>query len=155
MRLFWGLISAFLLMTSNSFASTFENMRGTYRVLSCENLGALTRESICEYSRMTVHPDTEMTDLYFSKWNNNFEVVRSFALPASMRELPHASYIERGDVFAAFSNDESNVGKVIVLRRKTEDLYHLSIHLKSNEFNSLDVIEMDLEKMSSLSRPVP
>ncbi|MFV8259297.1 hypothetical protein ACNQKP_15930 [Bdellovibrio bacteriovorus] len=136
-------------------AALFSNMEGTYRVLSCENLGATPHESLCEYSQTTVHPMNDATAIYFSRWEGEQEHVRSFGLPVSTRHYPHSRYCEKGDVYAAYERLSQGQGEVMIMKRTSDDLYHLSIHLRADVYGTLDVIEMDLERLTTMSRPAP
>lgn len=151
----WIWTLPFLVATLPASASLFTNMEGTYRVLSCENLGAKPHESLCEYSQMTVHPMSDATALYFSRWEGQQEYVRSFGLPVSTRNHPHSRYCEKGDVYAAYERDSYGYGEVMIMKRTSDDLYHISIHLRADSYGTLDVIELDLERLSTLSRPQP
>ncbi|MFV3409707.1 hypothetical protein [Bdellovibrio bacteriovorus] len=151
----WLCTLTFLTAAPPANAALFSNMEGTYRVLSCENLGANPHESLCEYSQMTVHPMNDATALYFSRWENEQEHVRSFGLPVSTRHHPHSRYCEKGDVYAAYERLSQGHGEVMIMKRTTDDLFHLSIHLRADDYGTLDVIEMDLERLTTMSRPVP
>ncbi|AFY01537.1 hypothetical protein Bdt_1848 [Bdellovibrio bacteriovorus str. Tiberius] len=130
-------------------------MEGTYRMLSCENLGAKPHESLCEYSQVSVHPMSDATAIYFSRWEGEQEHVRSFGLPVSTRHHPQSRYCEKGDVYAAYERVSQGQGEVMIMKRTTDDLYHLSIHLRADNYGTLDVIEMDLERLTTMSRPAP
>lgn len=139
-------------------ASTFENMEGIYKIISCRNEGGSpSREDIklCEYSQLTVHPSSYATAIYFSQSANGYEYVRSFGVPKNMANLPNGKYIERGDTYASYTNDYRGSGEVFIFRKTSNDTYHFSMHRRSDTFGTFDVFEIELQKIANRSKPLP
>lgn len=147
-----------LSLTLTAQASTFENMEGTYKILSCKNEGeSPSREDIklCEYTQLTVHPSSYATAIYFSQFADGSQYVRSFGLPKNMADLPNGKYVERGDAYASFTNDYRGHGEVFMFRKLSNDVYHFSMHRRSDTFKTFDVFEIELQKISDRSAPLP
>lgn len=139
-------------------AATFENMEGSYTILSCKNEGAnpsYEDGKLCEYTQMTIHPQSYATLLYFSKWEQQHQYVRAFGLPKNMTHLPNGKYIERGDTYASFTNDSRGYGEVFVMRKVKEGFYHFSMHRRLDAKKTFDVFEIELHKISPRSSPMP
>ncbi|KYG69779.1 hypothetical protein [Bdellovibrio bacteriovorus] len=152
------ILSALVFFGLNAQASTFENVRGTYKILNCKNESAnpsVGDAKLCNNKQVTIHPETYGTSIYFSQWVNGEEAVRSFGLPKNMSQLPHGKYSEKGDYYASFINDQYGYGEVIIMRKVSGDLYHLSMHRRSDTLKTLDIFEMDLERTSRTSEPLP
>ncbi|MEK2645410.1 hypothetical protein [Bdellovibrio sp. BCCA] len=144
-------------LASFASASTFENLEGTYKILSCTNESdSPSREDLdlCEYTQLTVHPSSYATVIYFSE-NKNSQNVRAFGLPKNMRDIPNGKYNENGDSFASYANITKNSGEIFILRKTGTDLFHFSMHRRSGLFKTLDVFEIGLQRVSRKSTPPP
>ncbi|WP_291516233.1 hypothetical protein [Bdellovibrio sp. ArHS] len=152
------IFAVLFLLSLQAQASTFENVRGTYKILSCKNESANPSAGdakLCNNKQVTIHPETYGTSIYFSQWTNGEQAVRSFGLPKNMGQLPQGKYTEKGDYYASFSNDQYGYGEVIIMRKVSGDLYHLSMHRRSDTLKTLDIFEIDLERTSKTSEPLP
>ncbi|WP_413944705.1 hypothetical protein [Bdellovibrio sp. HCB-162] len=150
-------VCVFGFLASFAFASTFENMEGTYKILSCNNESdSPSREDrdLCEYTQLTVHPSSYATVIYFSE-NKNSQFVRAFGLPKNMRDIPNGRYSESADTFASYTNTTRNSGEIFILRKTGPDLFHFSMHRRSSLSKTLDVFEIELRRVSRKSNPLP
>ncbi|MGZ3772141.1 MAG: hypothetical protein ACXVCY_08335 [Pseudobdellovibrionaceae bacterium] len=144
--------------TTSLYASTFENMEGIYKITSCKNQTGSPSPwdmTLCENTQLTVHPALLGTSFYFSKIVDSQTQIKNFEVPPNMSTHPGGKYTEQGDYLAAYTNDEKDYGEVFVMKKNGNNLYHLSMHRRSDLFNTLDMFEIDLEKTANRTDPAP
>ncbi|UXR63642.1 hypothetical protein EZJ49_11210 [Bdellovibrio bacteriovorus] len=146
MKTLWG-IAFGLLISSSAYAALFSQLQGTYQVLGCENLGATPYNSVCQFAQLTIRAEVFFTAITFTGDPSQDHNTLTLTLPASLEDQPAARYREKSDTFAIYSNEGRHGGQVVMLRRLKNGLYHLSVHLRSDVTKTLDVIEVDLEKL--------
>lgn len=146
MKILWGIVFA-TIFASSAQADLFSQLQGTYQVLSCENLGATPYNSVCQFSQVTLQSSPYITAITFLGDSSGGQSTLTLTLPANLRDQPTARYCEKGDAFAIFSSEGRHSGQVVMLRKLRNGLHHLSIHLRSDVTKTLDVIEVDLEKI--------
>lgn len=142
----------------SALASTFENMEGIYKILSCKNDATNPSPwdlSLCDNTLLTIHPSPLGTSFEFSKMLDAEAPIRPFSLPSNMATHPNGKYTEKGDYFAAFTNDDKGSGEIFVMRKNMNRLYHLSMHRRSDLFKTFDMFEVDLEKIMDHVDPLP
>ncbi|MGZ3793222.1 MAG: hypothetical protein ACXVCP_12815 [Bdellovibrio sp.] len=138
------------LISSLAHASIFSTVEGIYKVVSCKN--SATNPSpwdltLCDNSQLSIQPSQGGTSFSFSKIIQSDVKVRSFDLPSNMALYPNGKYLEKGDFYAAFSNEDNTSGEIFIIRKKSENLYHLSMHRRSDIFKTFDMFEIDIEKI--------
>ncbi|MGZ3817917.1 MAG: hypothetical protein ACXVCR_14515, partial [Bdellovibrio sp.] len=97
--------------------------------------------------QLSIQPSQGGTSFSFSKIIQSDVKVRSFDLPSNMALYPNGKYLEKGDFYAAFSNEDNTSGEIFIIRKKSENLYHLSMHRRSDIFKTFDMFEIDIEKI--------
>lgn len=150
-------IISILVLANHSQATTFETTEGIYKIISCKNNAANPSPwdlTLCDNTQLTVDPRSKGgTAFHFTKFIDSEVKVRSFGLPANMASQPNGKYLEKGDFFAAYSNDNKGSGEIFVMRKTSSKIFHLSMHRRSDLFKTFDMFEIDLEKTTD--RPEP
>nr|BFD59520.1 hypothetical protein CKG001_16270 [Bdellovibrio sp. CKG001]BFD62900.1 hypothetical protein BdHM001_15810 [Bdellovibrio sp. HM001] len=146
MKAFWGIIFC-LFATNSAHAALFSQLQGAYQVLGCENLGATPHTSVCQFAQVTLRSEAFFTTITFMDDGSQEHNTLTLTLPGSLKDQPTARYCEKGDFFGFYSNEGRLGGQVVILRRLKNGLYHLSVHLRSDLTKTLDVIEVDLDKL--------
>lgn len=144
--------------STRALASIFENTEGVYKIISCKNDATNPSPwdlTLCDNTELTVHPGAFGTSFYFSRTVDNEVRVRNFDLPSNMASRPNGKYIEKGNYFAAFTNDDKGSGEIFVMRKNNISQYHLSMHRRSDLFKTFDMFEIELEKTADHSEPPP
>ncbi|GEM_PF-2526362 len=147
---FAALLSLFLLSPS-LWAAPFQNVQGVYEIQACENHSAtpsLEDRTLCEYTHVIIHPKSFATAIYFTKNVDGQELVRGFGVPATTRSLPRAKYVEKGDDYASYTNDDGGTGEVFIVRKQCADHYHFSLHRRTVRSRTLDIFEVEMKKIS-------
>lgn len=137
-------------------ASIFENTAGIYKIHWCKNNAVNPSPwdlTLCDNIQLTIYPSIFGTSFNFSKWIDSEQLVRTFGLPSNMATHPNGKYVEKGDYFAAYTNDDKGVGEIFVIRKLDNNLYHLSMHRRSDLFKTFDMFELEVEKTADGTEP--
>lgn len=152
--LFLGLIMLFGI----SAHAIFENVSGVYKIVNCKN--EATNPSpwdlpLCDNPLLVIYSNSTATTVYFSKLNGFKQAIRAFYLPPNMSSCPQGKYFEKGDYYAAFTNDDKGSGEIFVMKKTEGVHFHFSMHRRSDFFKTFDIFEMDVEKVSNQSAAPP
>jgi len=144
-----------LFATPSANAMTFKNMEGTYRIRSCQSLTSPTQEHLCDYESVVVHPEANSTAIYFRKTIGAQILVRSYGFPASTAGEPSAHYREADKNFASYTNHDRDTSETTTLNENADGSYKLFLERTSHSFRTHDLFELNLQKISDQSTPLP
>ncbi|QDK37696.1 hypothetical protein [Bdellovibrio sp. NC01] len=149
------ILPSLALASPQTQAPLFAKLKGTYKVLSCYNLGAHhSEDDVCDYDTMVVHNASFATSIYFYKgaWGSGF--VRSYGFPSNMNERESGVY-EEGETYASFKRDEYDYREETIVEELSAPYFLFSRTQSSRSYNTQDRFEITLEKISDESPDLP
>jgi len=145
---------ALTLFTAVAQAETFSNVKGTYQITSCQNLGAKPSEDICQYETIVIRPDQYATAIYFYSGPWGSDLVRSFGFPASIKD-DSGKYEEIGNSYASYTNLGTDYKEATSIKLVQDNKFHLSRYQSSQSFQTEDKFELSLIKISNETPELP
>ncbi|XGC82398.1 hypothetical protein ACES2L_07900 [Bdellovibrio bacteriovorus] len=157
MRFFKGILLLCASFSSAAFAVPFANMKGDYKIVSCENESSNPSpwdRTLCNNIQVTFYPTQTGSMMYFSTAQPG-AWIRAFGFPKDTANHPKSTYYEQADYFAAYTSNTPDAGGVTILRSQGNGRFLLSLHQKFSKSKYFDKFEIELEKIADTPTPPP
>lgn len=151
-------LSCILLAASFAHANTFGPFKGSYKIISCENQSTRPMEedqNLCDATNLSIEVLEYYSGInFFMPGENGAEKTRTFGFPPVSGMGKDSIYEENPDEVKYF-RDTAGFATFTRLRKIDGNTVHLSIYNESRFDHQEDLFEVELEKISEESKPVP